>query len=136
MPAVEIRKGVQVGLDDLVSSLSSLETGDLKLVSDRIHQLLSSRSDYAETEREKELLQLIKEIIPASTVRRYRQLNRKQQAGTLSEREREEMLMLTDFMESKSAERLYLMGELAQMKGVPISEILKTSGIKAMYEAA
>jgi len=78
--------------------------------------LFSSRSDYAETEREKELLQLIKEIIPASTVRRYRQLNRKQQADTLSEREREEMLMLTDFMESKSAERLYLMGELAQMK--------------------
>ena len=106
------------------------------MVSDRIHQLLSSRSDYAESEREKELLQLIKEIIPASTVRRYRQLNRKQQADTLSEREREEMLMLTDFMESKSAERLYLMGELAQMKGVPISEILKISGIKAMYEAA
>ncbi len=136
MPAVEIRKGVQVWLDDLVSSLSSLETGDLKLVSDRIHQWLSSRSDYGETEREKELLQLIKGIIPASTVRRYRQLNRKQQAGTLFEREREELLLLTDFMESKSAERLYLMGELAQMKGVPVSEILKISGIKAIYEAA
>jgi hypothetical protein len=136
MPAVDIRKGVQVGLDDLVSSLSSWETGDLKLVSDRIHQLLSSRGDYRETERENELLQLIKEMIPASTVRRYRQLNGKQQKGILSEREREELLQLADFMESKSAERLYLMGELAQMKGVPVSEILKMSGIKAMYEAA
>jgi DNA-binding CsgD family transcriptional regulator len=136
MPAVEIRKGVEVGLDDLVSSLSAWETGDLKLVSERIHQLLSSRSGSNETDREKELLQLIKGIIPASAVRRFRQLNRKQQGGTLSDREREELLLLTDFMESKSAERLYLMGELARMKGVPVSEILKISGIKALHEAA
>ena len=112
MQNIEIRKGVQVGFDDLVSSMSRMDTADLKKVLEQINQVLSLRNHQQPGEREAQLLQQIRNAVSASVVRQYRQ----QQNGSITAKEREEMLLLMDFMEEKIAERVMLLGALAEIR--------------------
>lgn len=133
MQTIEIRKGVQIGFDDLLSSMSRLDTTDLKKVAEQINRVLSLRGHQQPEEREAQLLQQIREAIPASVVRRYRQLHKKQQNGSITAKEREEMLLLTDFMEEKSAERVMLLGALAEMRQITTSELAQQLRIRDFH---
>jgi len=125
MQRIEIQKGVQVGFDDFVRSMSRLDTDDLKKVLEQLNQVLSLRGQKQPEDREAQLVQQIRDAIPASAVRRYRQLRNRQQNGSISAKEREEMLLLTDFMEEKSAERVMLLGALAEMRQTTIAELAR-----------
>lgn len=125
MQNIEIRKGVKVGFDDLVNSVSRMDTADLKKMLEQINKVLSLRSNQQAGEREAQLLQQIRDAIPASVIRQYRQLYKKQQSGFITVKEREEILLLTDFMERKSAERVMLLGALAEIRKTTITELAK-----------
>ncbi len=128
MQTIEIKKGVKIGFDDLINSVSRLDTVDLKKVLAQINQVLSVRSDKQPDEFETQLLQKIKEAVPPSVVRRYRQLHKKQQAATITPKESKEMLLLTDFMEEKSSERVMLLGALAKIRQTNITELAEQLG--------
>ena len=136
MQTIEIRKGVQVGFDDLVSSMSRLDTADLKKVLEQINQVLTLRGHEQPGEREAQLLQQIREAVPASVVRRYRQLHKKQQNGSITAKEREEMLLLTDFMEEKSAERVMLLSALAKIRQTTIAELAQQLRLRDFHAQA
>jgi hypothetical protein len=133
MQTIEIRKGVQVGFDDLVGSVSRMDTADLKKVLEQINEVLSLRGHQQPSEREAQLLQQIRDVVPASVTRRYRQLHKKQQNGSITAKEREEMLLLTDFMEEKSAERVMLLGALADIRQTTITELTKQLRIREFH---
>lgn len=125
MPSIEIRKGIQVSLDDLVTSLSKMDMSELKNFADKMNHLVDLRHDTTSDEAEREVIQQIKDIIPASVVRRFKQLKKKQGSGILTPKEQEEMILLTDFMEEKSAERVFLIGLLAKKRNVSVAELIK-----------
>ena len=125
MSTIEIRKGLQVSLDDLVTSLSKMDMSELKNFADKMNHLVDLRHDTASDEAEREVIQQIKEIIPASVVRRFKQLKKKQYAGTLTPKEQEETILLTDFMEEKSTERVFLIGLLAKKRNISVAELIK-----------
>ena len=133
MQAIEIGKGVHVGLTDLVNGVSRLDTPELKKVLDQLNQVLNRRNKPLPTDIEAQLLQKIREVIPASVVRRYKQLHTKMQQNTISEKEHEEMLLLTNFMEEKSTERVHLMGELAEIQQITLPELAENLRLRNFY---
>lgn len=125
MQTIEIQKGIQISLDELVKTLSKMDMPELKNFADKLNLLVDLRYDYSSDKAEQEVILKIKEIIPASIVRRYKQLKKKESSCAITPKEQEEMLMLTDFMEEKSSERVFLLGLLAKKRNQTITELIK-----------
>lgn len=123
MPSIEYRTSTPPGLDDLLSSIAAMDTQALRKLMDRLKEVVENRQT-PESE-DAELLQKIRAMIPASMVRRYRQLHSKQQTRAITAKEQAEMLLLTDFMEEKSAERVALLARLAGLRKMPLPELAK-----------
>ena len=123
MPSIEYRTSVPPGFDDLLSSIVAMDTQALRKLLSQLQQVVESRQNPGTEDAE--LLQKIRAMIPASLVRRYRQLHTKQQVGTITANEQAEMLLLTDFMEEKSAERVALLARLAGLRKMPLPDLAK-----------
>ncbi|MBN8682327.1 MAG: hypothetical protein J0L99_06730 [Chitinophagales bacterium] len=132
MQSIEIKKGVLVKTDELIESVSRLETSDLNTLLKRIQETLSIRSDQLSIE-ESGLLSQIRTAIPASALRRFQQLHRKQHNQTISAKELEELRVLADFLETQSAQRVELLGRLASLKNITLSELRKQMRIQELY---
>ena len=122
METIEIRNGFKVGFDELIQSVTQLNALELKTFLSRLSQATEQQQH---SQQEKMLLKQIKEIIPASVVRRFKQLQAKQHNNTITEKEASEILVITDFMEEKSAERVNLLAVLAKLQGVSITDLAK-----------
>ena len=67
----------------------------------------------------------MKTAIPPSIKRRQKQLFSKLQDETINSIERDELLLLNDLIEQKTAERIVLMGELAKIQKKSILQMSK-----------
>ena len=72
---------------------------------------------------EAELIKKLKTAIPPSIKRRQRQLFSKLQDATINSIERDQLLLLNDLIEQKTAERIVLMGELAKIQKKSILQL-------------
>lgn len=126
MQTVNIRKGTQIGFDDLVQGVSRLNTAELATFFEKLNHTLSGQQSLSSFGEEAILLKQIKAIIPASVVRRFKELQTKQQNSMISEKEQEEILVITDFIETKSAERIALLAALAKIRQVSLTDLVKT----------
>ena len=122
METVEIKNGFKISFDELIQSVTRLNALELNTFLNRLHQATAQQPPAQE---EKMLLTQIKDIIPASIVRRFKELQAKQHNNTITEKESSEIVLLTDFIEEKSAERVTLLGRLAQIQGVAITDLAK-----------
>lgn len=125
MQTIEIRKGIQVGMEDLINGVSKMETPMLEKFMDTLGQVLAVRKTSVSTEKEKELLLKIENLVPAFVKRRYKQLHIKLQKETISEPERQELLQIVQFAEEKGVERVYLMAELSALCRVSLEELIE-----------
>jgi hypothetical protein len=123
MQTIEIKKGLQVRFEDLVQGISRLNTVELTTFFDQLNQVMGGQKSVASLNEEAILLKQIKDIIPSSVVRRFKELQTKQHNNTISEKEYEEIRMITDFIEEKSAERIVLLGALAKIRQIPLTEL-------------
>jgi hypothetical protein len=127
MQTVNIKK---IGFEDLVHNVSRLNTTELTNFFERLNHAISGQKPPSNFVEEAILLKQIKAIIPASVVRRFKELQSKQQAQAISEKEREEILAITDFIEDKSAERVTLLAALAKIRQIPLTELVKELQLK------
>jgi hypothetical protein len=130
MQAVNIKKGLHIGFDDLVQSVSRLNTTELTTFFEKLNHTLSGQQSLSPFGEEVILLKQIKTIIPASVIRRFKELQTKQYNDSISDKEREEILTITDFIEEKSAERVLLLGELAKIRQIPLIDLVKQLQLK------
>ncbi len=130
MHTVEIKKGLQVQFDDLIQGISRLNTAELVAFFEQLNHTISGQNPISPLGEEAILLKQIKSLIPASVVRRFKELQNKQYNDTLSEKEKEEILLITDFIEEKSAERVSLLARLATLRQVPLTELVKQFPLK------
>ena len=129
METIEIRNGFKIGFDELIQSVARLNSLELNNFLTR----LSQATEQPHSQQEKVLLKQIKEIIPASMVRRFKQLQSKQHNNTITEKESSEIVLLTDFMEEKSAERVFLLATLSKIKGVAITDLAKQLRLRTYH---
>ena len=123
MQTVEIKNGVQVGVDELLKGIRQLDNQALATVAGEVTRLLSKRTAKTPADQEVELLKEIKAVIPPAIRRRQKQLYSKLQQETLTTKEHEELLLLNHLLEEKSAARIILLGELAKLRGVPVQQL-------------
>jgi replicative DNA helicase len=133
MQTIEIRKGFKVGFDELIQSFTQLNSKDMDAFLKKLNQVTSQNSKISSSSEEDILLQQIKEIIPASVLRRFNQLQSKQNNLTITDKEQSEILVLTDFIEEKSAERLLLISALAKIRQVSVLELIKQLKLKDFH---
>lgn len=124
MRKIEIRKGLKVGVDELMAGMNQLPTQDLEQLVEALRKLLSERRKEKLPEQEASILKSLETLFPPSVLRRQKQLREKLQEGTITERERQELIQITEFLELKAAERLQLLSKLAELRAVPLKDLL------------
>lgn len=133
MQTVEIKKGLQIGFDDLVRGISKLNTAELTTFFEQLNQVMGNQKTPSSQIQEAILLKQIKVLIPASVIRRFKELQTKQHNNTISDKEQEEILLITDFIEEKSAERITLLAALAKIRQVPLPDLVKQIPLKDFH---
>jgi hypothetical protein len=78
---------------------------------------------------EAELLERINEGLPEPTWERYYDLKAKRDAETLTAEEHRELIALVNEIETWNARRLELVGELARLRGVSLSNLVEQLGL-------
>ncbi len=124
MRKIEIRKGLKVGVDELMAGMNQLPTQDLEQLVEALRKILSERRKEKLPEQEASILKSLETLFPPSVLRRQKQLREKLQEATITERERQELIQITEFLELKAAERLQLLSKLAELRAVPLKDLL------------
>ena len=106
----------QLGFEDIFNRIEQLDKSGLIKFADIINGLISQKNQ--ESQQEAQLLKKIKTHIPATMKRRQKELYAKMQNNTLNLPERDELLLLNSMIEEKTAERIVLMGKLAELRQI------------------
>jgi hypothetical protein len=77
-----------------------------------------------------EKLEKISQGLPAALTSRYHELIDKRRAGTIGADEYEELLRLTDEVETLHAQRIENLADLALLRGVPLAGVMQQLGIQ------
>ena len=81
------------------------------------------------SKEESELMQRINEGLSEETWLRYHDLVSQRKAGTLTQEQHQELILLSDQVEMDYAQRLGLVLELARLRGTSLEAQMKTLGI-------
>jgi hypothetical protein len=134
MQTIELKKGLSISFDDLILGLSRLDMQELTAFFEKLNQQLSLNEPPAPQQRQEILLlKQIRTILPRSVMRRYKALKRKQYEQPLSQPEQAEILCLIDFIEQKTAERVYLLGALAKLRQIPMTELVQQLNLRQFH---
>lgn len=131
MSSIQIKSSVTI--EDLLQGVAQLEGKELD---DFIQQVLSMsvrRKAAYLGERESELLELINESFPAPVQQRFRELDEKRRAETLTEAEQEELIRINSEMEMQNVQRLKYLSELALLRKVSLRSLMEQLGIPAFH---
>lgn len=121
-------------IEAVVEELSQFDVLELTHFFERLNQRIRvPEPTLTPQQREILLLRQIKAMIPRSVVRRLKALQQKQYDQPLSAPEQREIKSLIEFIEMKSAERVYLIGALAQLRQIPITELAKQLQLKRFH---
>lgn len=131
MTNVEIR---QMGFEDILNRIEQLDKPALLKFADVVNGLISKKSQVGQ--REAQLLKKIKSQIPATMKRRQKELYAKMQNNMLSLPEKDELILLNTMIEEKTAERIVLMGELAQLRHISIEQLNHQLSPESSYAKA
>jgi len=114
----------------LVEGVAKLNSLQLKILFDKVNNRIVEKKDLTPQQQEAYLLKQIKEKIPATLIQRYKKLYLKSQNGTINNNEHLEILQITNFIELRSAERIPLLEELAELKKMPLLDLIKQLNLK------
>jgi hypothetical protein len=119
-----------MSIDELLQAADRLDELDLDRLFDRILMLKANRQAYTP---ETELLQQIDRGIPSDLHQQYRDLVAKRDAQSITAQEYDLLLDLSDRIEVLAAERTGLLLKLAQLRQVPLMQLMDELGIQASY---
>ena len=132
MQTIEINKGIKVGFEEIIKGVQQLDNQSLTTFANEINRLVSTRKHLKSDKREVDLLKKIKTAIPVSVKQRQKQLFARLQEDIISLPERDELILLNNLIEEKTAERIVLIGELAALRHVSVQELYEQLSIKAV----
>jgi hypothetical protein len=117
-------------IEDLLAAVEQLEPIELEKVSRELLHLQARRRAPNLSEREAELLREIYRPKPHGFQERFNELNAKRRAFALTPEEHEELLRLVNESEAFTVRRTEALAELAQLRQVPLSALMKQLGPK------
>ena len=120
----------QLTAEQLLAAIEQLEPAEMDKVSQRLLHLQARRKALRLSEREAELLREIYRSKRPGFQERFDELNVRRRAFALTAEEHEELLRLVDESEAFAVRRLEALAELAQLRHVPLSALMKQLGLK------
>jgi hypothetical protein len=111
----------QMGFEDLLDRIKQFDKPALLQFADIVNGLVYSKNQTGVYESQ--LVRKIKTNIPATIKRRQKELYAKMQNNVLSLPEKNELILLNALIEEKTAEKIMLMGELAQLRHISIEQL-------------
>jgi hypothetical protein len=122
--SIKITKQVDLGLDDILSGISELDTKDLEKFMQKIGHLIARRKVAYLPERESQLLMKINKAIPITLQNRYEYLLTKNREETITPSEHDELLKIIEKVEIKNAERLENLIELSRIRNISLDMLM------------
>lgn len=123
--SIKITKQVDLGLDDILSGISELDTKDLEKFMQKIGHLIARRKVAYLPERERQLLLKINKAIPATLQNRYEYLLSKNREETITPLEHDDLLKIIEKVELKNAERLENLIELSRIRNISLDALMR-----------
>lgn len=133
MPVIHLE--AQVSLDELLAAAGQLTLPDMDKFVAKLLALRAQRRAPSLPAEETELLRAMTHGVPAELRDRDEELIARRRADTLTQKEYQELLRLTDQVEAADAERLSHLASLSRLRGVPLGALLESLGIQALERA-
>ena len=125
-----INTNISINIKNVLQGIAALETEHLHNFANEVMQLLTKRSADDEQLREWAIIAQIYTLVPASKMLHYEVLVEKAEAEELSQEERQEYIARSEEMEAFSVKRLKLLIELAKIRKVDVSTVIKQLGLE------
>ncbi len=116
--------------EQIISAVGHLSLPELEKVFDHVLQLQAERKATHLSAAESALLVRINKGLPSELRNRIAALRAKREDGSIGESEYEELTRLTDKAEETHADRLGALVELAKLRGMSLSQLMKQLGIQ------
>jgi hypothetical protein len=120
-----------MSITELLQSVDRLNEPDLDQFLDRVLMLRAKRKNNILSAAETDLLLQINQGVPIELHQQYQALKKKQDEEILTGGEYEELLELSDRIEILAAERAGSLVKLAQLRQMPLTQLMNELGIKA-----
>lgn len=116
---------------DLRNLLAQLNTSQLEALLREISALIERRKATDQKAQEARLLQQLNEdcVLSDAHWQQFTQLVKKREAATISEAELSQLDQLTRGEEQLRLKRIQLLGELADLRGIPLPQLTQELGI-------
>jgi hypothetical protein len=128
MPTVQVE--IQLSSEKLLNAVEQLSLPDLEQFVSQVLALQAQRRANNLPQAEAELLLKINQGIPSDTQQYYDELMAKRQAEILTPEEHSELLHLTEQIENLQAQRMEYLVELARLRGISLTALMKNLGIQ------
>jgi len=129
MSAIQIQ--VQVSSRELLQGAEQLSLPELGAFVQQVIALHAQRKAPSLPKHEADLLLQINQRLPPATQQRYDILVAKRKAEILTADEYQELLRLIEQIENSDTKRVKRLVELAQLRGISLSALMKDLGIGA-----
>ena len=129
MPTVQVKSNVELGLDEILTGISQLDTPDLEQFLEQVSRLLARRKAQSLSKREAELLLRINQGVEAQKAKRYKELMDNLNEERITSLEHQELLGLIEYIEAKDGERLEALIELAGLRELTLNELMDQLGL-------
>jgi len=127
MPTIQVE--AEVSTRDLLRAVAQLSPTELEQFVTEVLALRAQRTSSGTPEPE--LLQRLRQVLPDEVRQRYRALIAKRRDGALTAEEQAELLRLTDEVEKGDAERVRVLGQIAQRRNQSLTDVMQDLGIQA-----
>ena len=135
--SIEISSDLKIRLEEVLHGISQLDTPDLEKFLAEVGQLLAKRKVKTLPKGEAELLLKINQaLLSTQEQERYQILYKKLQREEISEEEHQILLELIRLREERGVERMRCLIELAQVRKLPLQDLMKELEIHSLSDAA
>lgn len=128
MPTVQVE--ANLSFDDLLQAAQQLSEPELEKFVGQVVALQAHRKAPSLSQSESDLLFKINQGIPHHLQLRYNELITKRRAEILTPEEQRELLELTGQVEALETRRVENIAELALLRGITLTSLMKELGIK------
>lgn len=132
---IQISKEGSLTFDDILKSVSKLETNEIVQFMHEISRIVANRKVQSLPLRESELLKSINESVPSKLQMQYEALALKLNNETISEKEYQQLLKIVAKLEEAKVKKLEYMIELARLRNTSLKDLAKQLQAQSSYNA-
>lgn len=131
MPKLQLTSQIELELDEILNSVSLLDTATLEQFTEKVLALRAKLYAPSLRASESKLLQKINLGVPVAVRERFNHLNEKLHDEAITPEEHQELLQLIEQIEMADVARLRAMVELARLRNVSVDTLMQQLGIRS-----